>query len=355
MTTVTTPTCKHLKFLFSIVGEIALLRTEFRHPCYAPEGFCSVRGREEGPDEAADSFPWTAAVKVLAVCVLKYAAWGRRGRAGPCPTLEGWSRSPAATLNFALSKKPRWLCGMFGRNDKGSAYLPDIVKRKNPDLKRKGEPVVLWLDHQTLAPEDVEIVIVDRRGEDAREKELGTLLSWAPERISVERSIVDPEEMTSLAEAIEASYKPQSGRPHTILTLKIPGPIEDWNKIQEKFLQLRHSWPITTRRDGNEARSASAGSRGSGATGAAGGHRALDGPRCHLGCLRGQGSLGGAGPLMGIVASLRALSARHAMQALPCNAGGAGWVQPCNEATTRTSSPLRHFLLALSAHCTGQR
>ncbi len=38
---------------------------------------------------------------------------------------------------------------------------------------------------------------------------------------------------------------------------------------------------------------------------------------------------------------------------MPCNAWGSGWVQPCNEATTRTrpSSPLRLFLLAISAAC----
>ncbi len=204
MTPVTTMPIARLALIFSVGRGVALWRTEFSHPNYAPRVRRSERGREDGPHDGARSFQWTAAVKVLAAYVLRYAAWGRRGRAGLCPILEGERGTPAATLNYALSKQPGWLCGMFGADDQGSAFLPDILKRINPDLKLgEGVPVKLWLDPGTLPPEQVEIVRMNRQVE-------------------------DPQEMEDMAEAIESTCRPPGGRPTTILSLRIPGNIQDW-------------------------------------------------------------------------------------------------------------------------------
>ena len=74
---------------------------------------------------------------VLAAYVLRYAAWGQaRGVLGSRPILEGERGTPAATLNYALSKQPGWLCGMFGADDQGSGpSCPISLSRINPDLK----------------------------------------------------------------------------------------------------------------------------------------------------------------------------------------------------------------------------
>jgi diguanylate cyclase (GGDEF)-like protein len=214
MTTVSTMPAPQLTLTFSVGSEVALWRTEFSHPSYAPQVRRSERGREEGPREGGLSFPWSAAVKALAAYVLRYAAWGRRQRQGDCPILEGGRGTAAATLNYALSKKPDWLCDMFGADNLGSAFLPDLLKRRNPDLKREGVPVELWLDPRSLPPEQVEIVVAERRVEDAAE-------------------------MEELAVAIGATCRPLKGRSATLLTLSLPGTIEEWTEAKrDEVLRL---------------------------------------------------------------------------------------------------------------------
>src|SRR3954454_23189439 len=90
---------------FSEGDEPELEASEFSHPSLpGPRHAC--RGKDEGANEGFATFQWTAVVKVLTVWLLRCAAWARavpEGR-GPCPVLEGVKRTPAASLNWALSK-----------------------------------------------------------------------------------------------------------------------------------------------------------------------------------------------------------------------------------------------------------
>jgi tetratricopeptide (TPR) repeat protein len=209
-----TKTLTQVRFVLRFTGskDPELWKTEFHHPHYAPGGRRTARGKDEGAHPAEGSFQWSPAVKVLAAYLLRCAAWGRRERDGGagtgCPFLEGRQHTPAATLNYALSKKNEWLCDMFGADADGRPYLLDLIRRSNADLKRKGEPVRLCLDTHLLPPEFIEVLAGEQRLE-------------------------DPEEIERLADAIEKSWQPRARR--VVLTLQ--GDLKDWTPEKRQLFE----------------------------------------------------------------------------------------------------------------------
>jgi hypothetical protein len=180
--------------------EPELFRTDFYHPSYAPNGRCTVRGKEPGAHLASGTFQWSPVVKVLVAYLLRCAAWARacpNCKPGEgCPTLEGKRSTPAASLNYALSKSNAWICDMFGNDRDGRPYLADLMLRSNADLKRKREAVVLRLDHLAFPPRQIEVMVGGK-------------------------PLEDPDEIERLARAVEASWKPKgSGLSVVVLTLK---------------------------------------------------------------------------------------------------------------------------------------
>jgi serine/threonine-protein kinase len=102
---------------------------------------------------------------------------------------------------------------MFGNDVNGKPYLADLMLRSNADLKRRGEPVVLRLNHLAFPPRQIEVIAC------------GMLIE-------------DPKEIERLAGAVEALWKPKgSGRSGVILTLR--GSIaEDWTMEKRRDLEL---------------------------------------------------------------------------------------------------------------------
>ena len=212
MTTVMTMPGTQLVLYFTGSKEVELWQTEFTHPTWLGPGGKrrTARGKDEGAHPGCGSFQWTAAVRVLSSHLLRYAAWGRRRRDGnEPPVLEGGRCTPAATLNYALSKKPQWVCDMFGIDEAGNPFLLHLIKRSNADLKRKGEPVRICLDVAQLPPDMVKVVL--RNGED-------------------DCGVDDPKMMEDLAEVIEASSPPKAtGDPANTAVLTIKGNLPtDW-------------------------------------------------------------------------------------------------------------------------------
>jgi hypothetical protein len=78
-----------------------------------------------------------------------------------------------------LSRQPDWVREIFGETN-GRPHLLDLIRRDNPDLKREGEPVVLWLDEQELPPAQIDVRVGNR-------------------------PLQDPDEIERLAQAIEES------------------------------------------------------------------------------------------------------------------------------------------------------
>jgi tetratricopeptide (TPR) repeat protein len=214
MTPVKTMTLARFVLHFTGVTEPELWKTEFHHPHYAPGGRRAARGKDEGAHQADGSFQWSAAVKVLAAYLLRCAAFGRRdldegAAGGGCPSLQGGKATPAATLNYALSKKNEWIGDMFGSDSEGRPFLLDLIRRSNADLKRKGEPIVLRLDPAALPPQRIDVVLDDRCLHDA---------------VEIER----------LAETIERSLKPPQQESCAAVALRIHGSLADWPQRQRE-------------------------------------------------------------------------------------------------------------------------
>jgi hypothetical protein len=208
----------HTQFILHLTDgeEPELLRTEFFHPAYAPNGRKTVRGKDEGAYQADGTFQWTAAVRVLVAYLLRCAAWARAcPNCNPeeeCPKLEGRRNTPAASLNYALSKQTGWICDMFGFDRGGRPHLADLMLRSNADLKRRGEPVVLRLDHRSFPPRQIEVMVG------------GKLLE-------------DPDEIERLAGAVEASWKSKGcGLSVVVLTLE-GSAARDWTREKRRKVE----------------------------------------------------------------------------------------------------------------------
>jgi len=121
------------------------------------------RGLDEGTfNRDYGSFTWTRAVQAITVCFLRWAAWGRRSkvdRGASPPDIQGKRGSLAATLNYALTKKPQWLSDVFGCSVSGSPQI-EFIKRSNPDFKTDpNSPVRVFLDCSQLPPEHINVFI----------------------------------------------------------------------------------------------------------------------------------------------------------------------------------------------------
>lgn len=127
----------------------------------------SVRGKTSGPLRQAGSFQWTAAVKGLALLVLRTCAC-REGM-----LLPGEKDSLASSLDYAISKQPVWLTEMFGCDAQGSSLAKRMILRTNPERKRPG-PVVLGINQLFLRPAEISIF---SHGKLCRDDELLPLLN----------------------------------------------------------------------------------------------------------------------------------------------------------------------------------
>jgi hypothetical protein len=115
----------------------------------------SVRGRTAGAFSGAGTFHWTPAVAALCLLILRHAA----SKSSDCPAvLEGEGASPAASLDYALSKEPGWLMDMFSGDLQGRPYAKRIIFRSNSQRKRSG-PVSLSINSRFLPVSSVEVFL----------------------------------------------------------------------------------------------------------------------------------------------------------------------------------------------------
>ncbi len=118
-----------------------------------------VRGKSQGSFSAHGTFQWTPAVQALSTLLLRSVYAKREGRDEPVG-LYGESGTPASSLDYALSKEPRWLLEMFGWDDRGKAMLRRYIRRTNPERKLPG-PVRLCFSKEFLQTCSIEIVLND--------------------------------------------------------------------------------------------------------------------------------------------------------------------------------------------------
>jgi hypothetical protein len=113
-------------------------------------------------------FPWTKAVRALAVLFLKTAIC-RKSRlqrilVPPRETfLAGERGSLASSLDYALSKQPIWLADMFGVDTNGVTLAKRFITRTNSERKRPGPVTLSVRDSSTLS---ISIILNERLLED---------------------------------------------------------------------------------------------------------------------------------------------------------------------------------------------
>ena len=114
----------------------------------------SVRGKTAGIDREAGTFQWTAGVK--AHCLLAIRSLEDQS------FLRGETGSPAAALDYALSKPPTWVQELFGGDGPGGSFVSRYFLRSNPERKRPG-PVSICFHPSHLSKNNIEIFLNGRK------------------------------------------------------------------------------------------------------------------------------------------------------------------------------------------------
>ncbi|MCB0322300.1 MAG: hypothetical protein KDD69_01970 [Bdellovibrionales bacterium] len=103
------------------------------------------------PNRAQGAFRWSAAVKALSLLLIEHRITG-------AATLSGERGSAAASLDYALTKRPNWLMDMFGTTRSGETHLHYFIYRRNSEQKLPG-PVEIGVLAAKLLPERISIYL----------------------------------------------------------------------------------------------------------------------------------------------------------------------------------------------------
>lgn len=142
---------KYFELSFIGIEDPELWETAFEHPAVSMAKKV-VRGKSGGAFITFGSFQWTRGVKALALLMLRSIHHARSDSTTPVPMLIGGRESLAASLDYAIDKRPLWLIDMFGIDSLGNPLVPRILKRTNPGRKRPG-PTAIALNSHFLPPE----------------------------------------------------------------------------------------------------------------------------------------------------------------------------------------------------------
>ena len=152
-----------LELYFSDGPEPALAKSIFRHESFE-EPLKSIRGNSDALD-GYNSFRWTPAVQALAILMIHTAA-GSEKTLDQLPhtdsILVGENASPAASLDYAITKQTSWLLDMFGMDYDGNPLIRSFIKRHNSERKRPG-PVTISVDSSILPADSIKIYLGDAR------------------------------------------------------------------------------------------------------------------------------------------------------------------------------------------------
>jgi len=117
----------------------------------------SVRGKTPGAWIGKGTFQWTAAVRALALLFVKWRYIRTlKGDGVEWVTIAGNKGSLAASLDYALYKRPLWVFEMFGADHEGTPLLRRFIVRTNPGRKRAG-PVIVGINSMFVADGKIEI------------------------------------------------------------------------------------------------------------------------------------------------------------------------------------------------------
>jgi hypothetical protein len=117
-----------------------------------------ARGRQAFADSLEGTFQWTSAVQSMSAAAIKCKLADLTGAGPQAAALCSDSTSWALSLDFALSKKPRWLLDMFGVDSSGMPIIKRLFIRMNPEKKRPG-PAWVSINPAFLNPSNIAIFL----------------------------------------------------------------------------------------------------------------------------------------------------------------------------------------------------
>lgn len=149
---------RKLSLEFDSLSEAQVIEMRLNHS-EIPAPRCVVRGKANGAFEGAGTFQWTSAVKAVALLAVSTVLTRYEdSEKNSAAILSGGTGSLAASLDYAISKRPGWLVDTFGYDNSGGSFASTLFRRSNPERKRPG-PVTIAFDSRLLAADDIEILI----------------------------------------------------------------------------------------------------------------------------------------------------------------------------------------------------
>lgn len=146
-----------ISLFFSAWPNPELISTSFSHPLLANETLSTLRASTTPPSHVG-TFKWSTGVHALTVLLVSYRLFEEIEIEGQHQGISGGCGSPAATLDYSLSKKPQWLFDMFGASSDGACIAARLFSRINSERKRPG-PVTINVNEKALRAKDISIYI----------------------------------------------------------------------------------------------------------------------------------------------------------------------------------------------------
>lgn len=135
-----------------------LVQTTFTHEIPG-KTIRAVRGKTSGAFRGCGVFQWTSAVHSMSILLVECALSSRRHPGSSInPILEGQGRTPASSLDYALTKETSWLGDIFGYDLHGNLVSKRLFHRTNSGRRRPG-PVSISLNPRLLTGDQIKILI----------------------------------------------------------------------------------------------------------------------------------------------------------------------------------------------------
>lgn len=139
---------------FNTKNGFELVETKFTSSSETPR-HC-VRGKTSGAFRGSGTFQWTTAVRAISALFLRHVLSQKVSSVQSL--ISGGNSSLAASLDYALSKAPRWIEDMFGAFNTGQIAAKRLFMITNPNQKRPG-PVVIAVNEIAISPRDVRVMM----------------------------------------------------------------------------------------------------------------------------------------------------------------------------------------------------
>jgi len=115
-----------------------------------------VRGKTAGAYRGVGTFHWSSGVRAVASLFLRALLIDEITSREPM--LSGGAKSLAASLDYAITKRPSWLLDMFGVSSNGRTQARRLFRVTNSHRKRGG-PVSVSLNLYVCSKQNIEVVV----------------------------------------------------------------------------------------------------------------------------------------------------------------------------------------------------